>query len=534
MLGFRSSPHTATTPWWLRNTFPTNIWLAVLLLGGLALFVILTRDGAMAAGGDNAMYLMHAQNLLTGTPYNATGYIQNPDAYLAPQAYPPGFPLVLVPALAAVGLDIGALHIYSGLLYVLSVALFAGLIRRDLIDTRAGSLAWLALIALSGFNPLILGYAPGLYSDGFFMASVFAALWALDSAYHRYDHSSAVLRAALLAGLLVAFASITRVFGLILIACVPLFDVLRYRCITRVGAVCLTTALVIYGLTQVLIAWDSVAITSGGNAGYGRLLVDALNQSRQLPAVIAQNIASYAYYTTYFLSLDPPWLSNPARLTNISIGITAITLLIALIGFATCVRRRFTPREIFCLLYVLALLPWMARGMRYLMPVVPLYLFYFLVGMRTLSGNRRYVFPAFVALSLGWCTMAYAGRITEDFSRRSANADDAPNGPAAMALYRYIETHTAEDAVIVFRKPRFIALFTRRRASSYTDSLNAMPNDVGMFSYMESIDAGYLLDMHTRDNPEITAFVARHPRRFTDVYSNNVYRLYRVKPDSND
>jgi len=103
----------------------------------IAWWLVATLDPSLAWGGDNAMYLMLARNLAEGLPYNVTGYIQNPYSYLAPLTYPPGFPVVLAPLYAAVGLDIVAFKIYVIAIFTVALVLLAGTAPRlsDIVHT---------------------------------------------------------------------------------------------------------------------------------------------------------------------------------------------------------------------------------------------------------------------------------------------------------------------------------------------------------------------------------------------------------------
>ncbi|MBK8250380.1 MAG: hypothetical protein IPK85_23740 [Gemmatimonadetes bacterium] len=56
--------------------------------------------------GDHAQYVSHALALLDGRPYTDIGYLYDPGVWgVGPPAYPPGFPLTLVPVIAAFGRD---------------------------------------------------------------------------------------------------------------------------------------------------------------------------------------------------------------------------------------------------------------------------------------------------------------------------------------------------------------------------------------------------------------------------------------------
>src|SRR5574338_1394540 len=96
----------------------------MLLLVAIAPFLVLVawhwRYGPLAAFGDWAQYLLHADAIRHGRSYGDIGYIftsRNP--FIGPPVQPPGLPLMLVPFLALTG---GA---REGVVYKLLMVLFA-------------------------------------------------------------------------------------------------------------------------------------------------------------------------------------------------------------------------------------------------------------------------------------------------------------------------------------------------------------------------------------------------------------------------
>ena len=76
---------------------------ALLLL--VAGWHVLTLEAGGTWYGDSYQLLLHAENLLEGRPYADTGYVQNPERYPAPVAYPPGYPALLAPLVLLFGVS---------------------------------------------------------------------------------------------------------------------------------------------------------------------------------------------------------------------------------------------------------------------------------------------------------------------------------------------------------------------------------------------------------------------------------------------
>ena len=86
------------------------MWLMAIMM--LPLFFINVRT-SHDWGGDFAMYIMQAENIVKGIPQSETAYMYNPDnAVLGPPAYPIGFPILLSPVYAIAGNSIFAITLW--------------------------------------------------------------------------------------------------------------------------------------------------------------------------------------------------------------------------------------------------------------------------------------------------------------------------------------------------------------------------------------------------------------------------------------
>ena len=112
-------------------------------------------------GGDFALYLQQAINMLEGNPQSEGGYIYNPECpILSPISYPVGFPMLLAPVYAVVGNDMAALIDYMAILsivFFLTVFLFF----------RKYLGVFLALLFTLGlcYHPALLSFKREIMSD---------------------------------------------------------------------------------------------------------------------------------------------------------------------------------------------------------------------------------------------------------------------------------------------------------------------------------------------------------------------------------
>lgn len=151
-------------------------WLAPFLVPFVVLAVLHWNWAPSTAAGDYAQYLLHAQTIVDGRPYSATGYIYHPAAGLiGPPSLPPGLPLTLAPLVA-----IGGVHTpLIRLLMIASVVAFAVLpawrLARDMEPWQA---ALGSAIAAYAVEASLASVAP--ISDPGFAVFVWATILAVD------------------------------------------------------------------------------------------------------------------------------------------------------------------------------------------------------------------------------------------------------------------------------------------------------------------------------------------------------------------
>ncbi|MEM6335520.1 MAG: hypothetical protein AAF752_03080, partial [Bacteroidota bacterium] len=120
------------------------VWIWGLLGAAALLYLVTLRAGHRA--GDFAMFLMHAQNLVTGQPYAETAFLWNP---LSPSVgtvgYPAGAPLLYAPIVALLGLNFPALKAVGIFCFLGALAALSTLIRRVL--PLGWTVAWVGLVA---------------------------------------------------------------------------------------------------------------------------------------------------------------------------------------------------------------------------------------------------------------------------------------------------------------------------------------------------------------------------------------------------
>ncbi len=485
----------------------TKSW-HTLLAAGVLLMIAAVHLGTLRRGqrwGDDfAQYVHHAKNLAQGIPYGETGYIYNPSyATIGPPCYPPVCPLLLAPVYVFFGLNLEVMK----LVMIASLVCFLGFVflcfRRELPLPHA-----LAGVLLVGLNRKWLGGANNIGSDLPFMALLYLTILVLQRAYDGARAESPRLRCLLPAALLMYLSYGARTLGGLLFPSVLIYDFLRYRRITG-------WAVLVGAVFIVLAAAQGIAV--GGNAAY-------FDQYNVGPGVFVENAVQYLkesagfWHNGYFGPLG-------------GLIFLAVTALAAL-GYVSSLRRQVTILEIFPALYLPALLLFPGyAGARYLQPIFPLYLLFAFRGLEHPWLARRAALRRAVLASLG---IAVSGSYVAAATQVKLEMTEGIFKSESVALFDYVRTHTDEDDVLVFIKPRAMSLLTSRRASAYH-----MPeDDARLWDYFDRIDAAWLAvvenDNALADAEEparlayLRDFARRNASHLSLAFANADFGLYRI------
>ena len=472
-------------------TRPSLATLAALLVG---LFYFATIREGHEWGDDFSMYIHHARNIAQGTPYAATGYIYNlHNPSYAPRVYPPGFPVLLAPVVRLFGLDLRLMKVVVLVCFVGSLLVGAHLFRDTLPRPYLE-----ALVLTLGLNPFLWELKDHILSDLPFLFFMLLSLrW-----FTQRDG-----RAGVLAGVAAYAAYATRVLGVMLVPCFLAHDLLRHRSITRRTAVACGVFVILAGVQYVFWIRD-------------RSYLEAFTPT---PAIVLENVVAY------LRSLSDLWDNGHSdsvrKIAFLAIGGAAAW------GYVGALRAGRGVLEVFPWAYLAPVLLWPAyQGTRFLIPLVPFYLYYCLLGVQRIDavvegrwGGRRVVFVAFLAL----VGLTYVGRYaTERYDRITPGVTD----PESLELFEFVRTATGPQEVFVFSKPRALALFTGRSAAP-----PFRPGDpCALWRYIAEIHASYVITGPDALNPDIVAFgrfVSQYRGGFRRVMATGGLAVYRVIPD---
>ena len=482
-----------------RAPHPRN-WIVPVLAVVLAacVFHLIALSGDHSWYDDWAQYVGHARNIVEGRTYADTGYIYNPQrAIEAPASYPPGFPLVLAPIYAVFGADLVAMKVEQVGLLALALVLVGALLAPRL-RTR-----WIvAIVALMALSPIVQAQTNAVLSDLLFLALTMLALLLID---RRPAGGTRLDRSALggaPVGLVIFLATATRTIGIALAVTLVALDLLASRRLAGSTVV----AVVTFGA---LVALQTIVVGAGG--GY--------LDTPPTPAALASNALGYP------ADLDAMWGTAP---------IAALVGALGVFGYVVQLRRLRragrapTVLEIFPVPYLLLVLAYPAfQGSRYLLPIVPLLLWFTLIGVAT-AARRLRAPPALAGATLVVLVAVSCG---VRYAQAGFEWPASIRSRASSELLRFVSERTPSSSVIVSDRPRAIALLTGRPGSVY-----AAPSGTDeLVAYMGEIGARYIVvapaeERFDEDPGYLPRFVAEQSGRLRRVFRNAEYSVYVIRP----
>lgn len=486
-------------------TDKTRQWLIVSgLVAGLGVVHLLTLRPGHSWGGDFSMYVHHAANLAEGLPYGATGYIYNLGyPTVGPPTYPPGCPVLLAPVYMLFGMNLEAMKLVMLVAMVVHLAFVLLCFRRELPLWQAAAIA-----ALVGLNRVFLGDANAIGSDLPFAAILYLTLFLILKAYEGKPADRPNLRLLVPAAVMMFAAFATRTLGALLLPSVLAYDLVRYRRITRWAVLVGVVFVVLAGAQSVLVHSD---------AAY-------FDQYHVSPAVFVHNAAGYLkemaafWHNGYFKPLGG----------LIFLAVTAL----AVLGYGASVRRRITILEVFPLLYMAAVLLFPGyAGRRYLQPIFPIYLYFAFRGLghAWLAARPRLKRAVVVPLAV-----AIVGTYLVSYTTLDLKVTRGVSTPESVALFDFVRSRTDADAVVIFIKPRVMALLGSRRSSVY----HTPEQDAELWDYFHRIGATHVVVVDNLDAMEgaedparleyLRDFAQRNRDKLGPVFHNADFTVYRI------
>ena len=425
----------------------------ILLFSTLLGSSILTRGHVW--GDDFAAYIMQAKSILAGNmeefvAANAFTVTQS-SHQIGPAAYPWGFPLMLAPAYALIGLNPLALKLPGLLTFLGFLLVFFFLINRRFTLTES-----LLAVSLFAFNPELLRFLDNIGSDIPFLFFSTLALLIADI-YTLETQDKRRLALAAMTGTAIFAAYFVRAQGLILLGSVLLFQGIRFLGQSNQRRQLVIDSLVIAVAFGILWGLTSL-IFPGGQTSYL-----ALYSGFSLDTLTGNLIGYSQLFEEFFATIPGPALF---------FGIFAALFFLGLVA-------RLKADLLFVLyiaVYLIVLWTWPEwQGYRFLFPMLPFFIYFAIQGIRVtlnrVKDKQKAILQkgVYAYLLLIVILFAYNAGSNAYTNLRDNREINGPFDPFSMETYTFIKVNTPPDSVIVFFKPRAMRLMTDRDSLALTE-----------------------------------------------------------------
>jgi len=462
---------------------------------------VFTQIPGQSWSDDFALYVMHANNIAHGIPYSNTSYIYNPDAFTySPASYPPGFPVLLAPFVGIWGIDLQVLQFV-----VLGSFIIALLFMYLWLRLRINSFAAILCVAFIGFSSGVWVLRDYIIADFPALAVLLATVWYFEKKEH-FNH----IKIALIGGLLLFLNYAFRPVDFILFPAVLIYAY-RFKKINFKYALLLSAITILPIILQrMLLPIDSnyLEMVAGGYSG-----VPLLQSVKDIFYRVYENCGSLVYLinTGDDVSFSNVWIL-------LSFLISGIGLI--LFGYGILRARKFHIYEIFAILYLLVVFTFPGfQILRYILPVVPLYLYYLAEGISAIKITQIRT-GLVVGLGMLLSVIFIRFYVIKTASYHQNRTDTA----TAIGLFNFINDNIPATDLIMCQRARTVALFTEKMAIPYPDG-----HDVeDIKKNIEIYPIQYIIQ-HTADyNRGIATYIENEINTLELIYQNNDFKVYRT------
>lgn len=429
-------------------------WLPYLLLVLLAipLFYLNVHEQHSWGGDDYALYIKEADNIGKGIPFYKTNFVfYDRNITYSPPQYPPGFPLLLAPVVAVWGLSIKPmLCLITAMVVAFMLAAFAWLRRRGVGDVAA-----ICISLLLGYSWFVVDTKDQVLSDIpclLFTMLYFAVRTTGKQPWWRIVALILLAEMAMLIrtqSVLILGAEVIFLVGTIV------YYLYRNRSIN-------TSALfpAVYVVPGVLVLNFVLSKTvfyvpSAASSFYTNYLGTALHDG---VVTLFRNSVNFVMEVLNGCFYYPTDHGFRTALVTIMQG-AGLTLCLA--GFAISASRRLSIEDIFFALMLVMMLYYPIHDKRYFLPAIAMVYYYFYYALKAILPAVTKVRPRTVGIAITVIVLFTGLKYLRETTATPVGYVPGDNDRKAFA---YLAAHVADNELILFSRPRFLTLYTNKRA----------------------------------------------------------------------
>jgi hypothetical protein len=164
------------------------------------------------------------------------------------------------------------------------------------------------------------------------------------------------------------------------------------------------------------------------------------------------------------------------------------------------------------------------QGIRYLYPFLPVFIYYFYLGVQHSLKFVRLPFNKTIGATLLICMLAffYKYRIEQSVVR---NRITGVKDIAAQNMFQFINDHYTSQDVFCFMKPRALALYTHVKTLHYPWALQ---NDQEVILNFKKFHVTHLM-ISFDQNDKLSDFIKRNAADFEDPIKIEYFLIYTFK-----
>lgn len=436
-----------------------NTIIGVCVIAFIGYITLLTDN--LFSGGDNARYLILAQSLVSGRGYRNIGLLSEPTHGIAP----PGFAFLLTFIIRPFGINIILSKILIASWGALSILLVYVLMKRKTTSNQA-----LLVAILYAITPVIFMYSRRVYSDLPFM--VFALLVLICVPQYTKTMSK-INRWWFFSIICLIISFYIRPVGLVLLFVSGIWVGLIKREVMKSIYLCLPVIVAIFPWYY----WVSLNVESSPTGHFS-----AFASLDNLGATILLLLKNLYQYLTIFS--ENIWYLPTKGLTHLGLttGIFSILVqfcvliisLIMFIGFLQSVKKNFYITDLFVIIYLFILLPYTFVIDRFIIPLVPFVIFYFIQGSYYISDkiethfaqNQKWpsYLPSLAIFIVIFSSFLHIGaRIYEEKNFKVFH----PAQAGLVELASWAKENIESSAIVLTDKPDFFYIYAERQTVDY-------------------------------------------------------------------
>ena len=471
-------------------------------------------------GGDFAMYIMQAKNIIEGKSMSETGYIYlTNNAVLGPPAYLSGFPLLLAPIYYFFGNNLIAFFTLINL-FLIGIAMFSFYFFKKLISSSAVAIL---LVLVMVYNPWVLDFKGEIMSEIPFTFFLLLCLFIFEK-----SKTNNKLLLKIILGFFVGFLMSLRPNGVVFVIALGIyylsFFLVNFFTSNKLSALKklaldydpIFTAVIFFVLLNNVI-FD---IPQGAVGSYNHIF-----DFNELSNVVSSNL------DYYFIILQSFFLYSNENWTFISTFSQSLFLVFVVLGFFKKIFHRFEFSDLlFLLLFSLILIyPYQKGGLRFLFPLFPFLFFYFIYWIKHSFRLHSEVASKFLSvICLLVLLFQYKTAISKIWEERNLTIW-GPQHEKSIAVFDFINNNLKENAVIEFEKPRVLSLYTKIKSIGVnpTNDLQVIIND------WKKNQVSHLLYLKNKSNlipdNQLEKLIYYHQNKFEIIFENEKFQLFSIE-----